>query len=147
MKSLLFLLTSLLFLLPQIGFSQDLRPEVSELVQKISNSGSLGFDQDHQYQRFTHLNAIAGTEELVLLTNHESPAVRGYAFWSLAKRNYPELKSIFIAHLDDKAKVLQKNGCMVGDESVISFMKQVVTPYMYDPDCKKLDDATRALVK
>lgn len=121
--------------------------QVTDIVSAIAKSGSLGFDKDQQHARFIKLEKSADTDQLVLLTDHDSPAVRGYAFWALARRSYPDLRSIFIAHLDDKAKVFQKNGCMVGDESVISFMKQVVTPYMYDPDCMKLDDSTRALVE
>jgi len=132
--------------LPTSGSSQSLSRDVSNLVDQIAKGRSLGFDHDAQYDRYIRLNESASEDELVMLTDHNSPAVRGYAFWALAKRNYPDLRSIFMAHLDDKAPVFQKNGCMVGNESVISFMKQVVTPYMYDPNCMKLDDETRALV-
>ncbi len=121
--------------------------QVISIVDKIAEVGSIGFDHDTQYSRFLQLNEIATMEDLVTLTDDDSPAVRGYAFWALAKRNYPDLKTIFLAHLDDRTTVLQRNGCMVGKESVISFMKQVVTPYMYDYDCMKLDDVTRDLVR
>ena len=137
----------LFFIAPFIGLSQSVSKTVSEVVERIAKAGSLGFDQDAQYSHFVILNDVATDEELVALTSNDSPAVRGYAFWALAKRDYTELKSIFIAHIEDKSPVFQKNGCMIGKESVISFMKQVVTPYMYDQDCMKLDDETRSLVK
>lgn len=138
---------SLFLGLSVVGEGQTISRTVSTLVDQIAQSGSLGFDQDAQYQRFLKLNESATDDELILLTDHAVPAVRGYAFWALAKRNYPDLRSIFVAHRDDKASVFQKNGCMVGNESVISFMKQVVTPYMYDLNCMKLDDETRGLVQ
>ena len=124
---------------------QDLN--LNKIVQEMAQRGTLGFDEDRQYSLFLKLNEVASIGELVELTYHLSPAIRGYAFWALAKRNYVDLKSIFIQHLDDQEQVFQKNGCMKANESVIVFMKQVVTPYMYDQECKKLDDATRALVK
>ena len=149
MQMIRVLSVSLLFVLsnPSIVVCQTISSAVTVLSEQIADSGSLGFDHDAQYNRFVKLTTSATDEELVLLTDHTSPAVRGYAFWALAKRKYADLKSIFVAHLDDKSPVLQKNGCMVGNESVISFMRQVVTPYMYDPDCMKLDDKTRAMVQ
>ena len=133
--------------IPIKGSSQTISSPVLDLVEQIAQSGSLGFDHDTQYDRFLDLNSLATDNELLMLTDHDSPAVRGYAFWALAKRNYASLESIFIAHLEDQSPVLQKNGCMVGNESVISFKRQVVTPYMYDLDCMKLDHAIIGLVK
>jgi len=135
----------LIVLLPLISYAQT--GELAVITAQIALDGSLGFDENHQYNRFLKLQELASNDELVKLTDHLSPAVRGYAFWALAKNHYPDLKSIFIKHLDDQVAVIQRNGCMVGNESVISFMKQVVTPYMYDRSCKKLDDETLALVK
>lgn len=137
----------LICVFPILCLAQTVSIEVTQVANQIAKDGSLGFDQNAQFQRFETMRDISTDEELVVLTNHESPAVRGYAFWALAKNHYPDLHAVFLDHVDDKADVFQRNGCMVGKESVISFMRQVVTPYMYDLDCKKLDDQTRALVK
>lgn len=131
--------------LPFVAVAQT--GEIAVTVAQISLDGSLSFDENHQYNRFLKLHQLASDDELVELTNHDSPAVRGYAFWALAKNHYPDLKNIFVDHLEDTDAVVQRNGCMVVKESVISFMKQVATPYMYDRACKKLDDATLALVQ
>lgn len=120
---------------------------ISELVEAIAKNGSLSFDQDAQYSNFEQLLEVAYIEDLIQLTDHDAPAVRGYAFWGLAKKNYEGLEDIFRAHIDDRAKVISRNGCLVGDNTVIGFMRQVVTPYMYDPHCKKLSDDVRALVQ
>lgn len=120
--------------------------QLDKIVLSIENGASLGFDQNDQFARFSQLNKIAKLEELIELTDHKSPAVRGYSFWALAKRNYSGLEDIFLNHINDTESVLQKNGCMIGKETVISFMKQVVTPYMYDPSCKKLPMTVREMV-
>ncbi|MBT8221325.1 MAG: hypothetical protein KJP00_15975 [Bacteroidia bacterium] len=131
------------FLLFALLWSSILYSQIDELVNTIADNGSLGFDRDEQYRHFEKMNELASLDQLIKLVDHKSPAVRGYSFWALAKRHYPDLESIFIAHMDDNELVLQRNGCMKGQESVISFMRQVVTPHMYDTSCKKLSKAVR----
>lgn len=130
-----------------LSLSIGLFGQIDQIVSSLSQNGTLSFDQDTQHANFQKLVTIASLEELIELTEHDSPAVRGYAFWGLAKKNYEELESIFINHLDDRAKVVSRNGCLVGDNTVIEFMRQVVTPYLYDQDCKKLSAEVRAMVQ
>ncbi len=86
----------LFFIAPFTGLSQSVSKTVSDVAESIAKAGSLGFDQDAQYSHFVILNNVSTEEELVVLTSNDSPAVRGYAFWALAKRDYIDLKSIFI---------------------------------------------------
>ncbi|AEE51973.1 hypothetical protein [Haliscomenobacter hydrossis] len=94
-----------------------------------------------QYRRFEGLYTKASLEELIELVEHPNPAVRGYAFWGLAKRHYEKLEAIFISHAADEQLVYQIEGCKGAKIPVIDFMRWVVTPEMIDWDCKKLDAA------
>ncbi len=85
---------------------------------------AIGFSgtRTKQFDQFYRLNQIARTEELVALTGHPAPTVRGYAFWALVERKYERLDDIYEAHADDKAKVLFRQGCLVNELTVVVFM-------------------------
>ena len=64
--------------------------------------------------------------------------VRGYAFWGLAKKHYKDIEAVFDRFSDDKTIVLVFQGCL-GDQVPLSlYARWVVTPQMFDSDCKKL---------
>lgn len=97
----------------------QVRKQVHKIASRMEKGGGIddfavGFSgtQTEQYDRFLRLMQIARTEELVALTGHPAPAVRGYAFWALVERKYPGLEIIYKAHADDKEKVLFTQGCI-----------------------------------
>src|SRR5687768_5695488 len=71
------------------------RATITELVNQIANHPTV--DQQltgigivsKQYKRFEALASKATDEELTQLTTDPNVNVRAYAFWALAKRNYP----------------------------------------------------------
>ena len=148
----------IIFIFPFVSCSQTQEPiyepekiskEVSEIVKQIAkgniiNSSMVGVAalKTPQYERFEQLIKIATTEELLELMEHKNPAVRGYTFWALAKRHYENLEEVLITHIKDKEVVATQSGCSTFEQPLIDFMKSVVTPGMFDLDCKKFDNAT-----
>lgn len=147
-------------LLPMLSFAQNLelnyqkrkiRKEIRKIVVKIAEGDELhsefiGYSgkTTRQYKHFERLIKKASLEEMVELTEHPQPVVRGYAFWGLAKKHYEDLEKIFIAHANDEELVFQMDGCTGGDMPLIDFMTWVVTPRMIDVNCKKLHPAAFA---
>lgn len=146
---------SVLLLLPIISFGQGFKLDYdSKKIQKeirlvakkmgeknVIHDEAIGFagEKTSQYHRFEKLVKKATIDELVELMKHPKPAVRGYVFWALAKRQYEDLEAIFIKHANDDESVFLMQGCTGGDMPVIEFMRWVVTPKMIDLECKKLD--------
>lgn len=148
--NLLTLLILPIIVLSQLEFLEYQTPkltiEVSKLATKIGKSNTIhsetiGYsgDKSNQYKNFEKLISTARIDELVQLMNHPKSAVRGYAFWALAKKHFINLNEIFIKHANDDETVILMLGCMVDEISVIDFMKLIVTPEMIDLNCKKLD--------
>ena len=108
------------------------------------HSDAVGYrgEKTSQYKRFEKLTKKAKLDELIELTEHPSPVVRGYAFWALAKRNYKKLEEIFIKHLRDEEKLKLYEGCIGLNTSVINFLYQVVSPNLLDWRCKTFDEET-----
>ena len=94
-----------------------------------------------QYRRFEVLVKNATLNELLELGEHPNPAVRVYAFWGLAKREFEKLEAVLMAHAADEQLVYHIQGCLGGDTKVIDFMLLVVATDMIDLECKKLDQA------
>ena len=147
----------IILLFPILNFGQDfkldykpkkIRKEIRKIARKIGigeeiHSKSVGFggERTSRYDRFELLAKKATMEELVELMGHPKPAVRGYAFWGLAKKHYKNLEDIFVKHANDEEYVLLVEGCMASEIRVIDFMRFVVMPQMLDTECKKLDDS------
>lgn len=145
-------------LVPKIHFGQEqkLNYEPKKIRQKIiaitdeiekeieihSDAIGAGGIKTSQYKRFEKLTKKAKIDELIELMEHPSPAVRGYAFWALAKKKYKKLEEIFIEHLEDEEKVKFYDGCSGSNTSVIDFMYQVVSPYLLNCKCKTFDEET-----
>ena len=154
---------SVLIILPILNFGQDLqlnyksnqiRKELRKVIKGIGkenviHSEAVGFSAEKtpQYKRFEKLVKKAKIEELVELMHHSKPAVRGYAFWALAKRHYEDLDEIYIKHTNDGEFVFHLEGCMGVDIPVIEFMRMVITQQMIDLDCKKLDERTMEMME
>lgn len=128
--------------------SQKIRKTVRKIVKDIAEKNEIHGDavsivaaKTPQYLRFVELYIKASSEELLELVEHPNPAVRGYAFWGLAKQQYEKLEAIIMSHAADEQLVYQIEGCKGSEIPVIDFMCWVVTPEMIDWDCKKLDIA------
>lgn len=149
--------------IPTLNFGQEkgfdyeptkIRKEIRKIAIKIgkfneihSEAIGVGGERTKQYDRFEKLVEKATIDELIELTEHPKPAVRGYAFWGLAKKYYDNLEEIFVSHANDEEEVFQMQGCFGGEIAVIEFMRMVVMPQMLDMDCKKLNDAAFSRVK
>lgn len=124
--------------------SKPIRKIVKDIAEKNEIHGdavSIVAAKTPQYLRFVELYIKASSEELLELVEHPNPAVRGYAFWGLAKQHYEKLEVIIMSHAADEQLVYQIEGCKGSEIPVIDFMCWVVTPEMIDWDCKKLDIA------
>lgn len=128
--------------------SQKISKPVRQIVKDIAKENEIhgiavgyGGVKTSQYRRFEGLYTKASVEELIELVEHPNPAVRGYAFWGLAKRHDEKLETIIMAHATDSQFVYQIDGCIGGEIPVTEFMRWVVTPQMIDWECKKLDQA------
>lgn len=128
------------------SFGQDLeiRQKVMRIATAISQNNQIdpeyvGSHQlTEQYKLFIKLTKKALTPELIELMKHDSPAVRGYSFWALAKRHYADLAILYQKHMDDPELVNQISGC-IGFEAPLSlFLESVITPNSHDSECKKL---------
>ena len=115
--------------------------DIAEKNEIHGDAVSIVAAKTQQYLRFVELHVKASSEELIELVEHPNPAVRGYAFWGLAKRQYEKLEAIILSHAADEQLVYQIEGCKGSKIPVIDFMCWVVTPQMIDWDCKKLDQA------
>ena len=92
-----------------------------------------------QYKRFEKLMELADCRELLEFSKHPNAVVRGYAFWGLARKQYPKLDSVLIAHAHDEAPVLEIQGGVMNQIPLVSFMMWVVDPDMMDAESRKLD--------
>jgi hypothetical protein len=123
------------------GLSPGTRAVIKKMIKynRIdSEAVGYGAERTAQYDRFIKLTGRATTEELILLTNHKNPVIRGYAFWALARQNYADLYKIFSDHQHDSESVDVLMNCTGGEMPLIGFMTWVVTPNMLDMECKKL---------
>lgn len=126
----------LLILIPFVGFTQDnhSKKSIDELVKEIAmenelTSRAVGFggSPSGQYQRYDVLKSKATREQLIKLTEHESPVIRCYAFWGLADRQEKDLFPILIDHLGDTATINRQFGCVLSKVSVADFYIELLT--------------------
>ncbi len=109
----------------------------------------IGFDdvQPEQYLRFERLVERADCQELLACTSHENATVRAYAFWALARKQYPDLEKVLLDHAKDEEYVSEIQGGVLTQIPLIEFMQWVVDPDMLDGDeSKKLDPSVHRKV-
>lgn len=137
-----------------IILSDSLKPIVESLVSFNSVEDSLigiAAKPSAVYSKFTKLLGIATDSELVQLTDHRNPSVRVYAFWGLAKRHNPVVKSLIKYHITDQAKFKHTEGCEEMENTVNNFYLDILTPNFIDVNCMKLSEdeikSLRSLIK
>ena len=109
----------------------------------------VGFDDSHpeQYLRFERLVERADCQELLACTSHENATVRAYAFWGLARKQYPDLEKVLLDHAKDEEYVSEIQGGVLNQIPLIEFMQWVVDPDMLDGnESKKLDPSVHRKV-
>ena len=92
---------------PEMKRSLSKQLWMNELVNGIERNGSVwslnnknGYE-DEGATLFQFLLSTASVEDLVVLTDDPAPTVRVYAFKALEKKNYTDIYSLIIKHLDD----------------------------------------------
>lgn len=133
---------------------EDLPLEIQVLTDSIAEINQIhgpyvGFDDSHpeQYLRFERLVERADCQELLACTSHENATVRAYAFWGLARKQYPDLEKVLLDHAKDEEYVSEIQGGVLTQIPLIEFMQWVVDPDMLDGDeSKKLDPAVHRKV-
>ena len=90
---------------------------------------------------------LAEDDELIKLTNHSSPSVRGYSFWALVEREHPKVKEIILQHVDDSVYIGRMSGCIGFQEKLNDFMFSIIAPSCEDTDCSRLPPEDIAEIK
>jgi hypothetical protein len=72
------------------------------------------------------------TNEILKLSKHTNPKVRAYAFWALALKKHPKIKSIIYKNIKDTSSVfLVDFGCFAFEMSPFDYMLNIVTKCEY----------------
>ncbi len=108
------------------------RPMINEIVNKIAgystvDAAGVGIAgaKTEQYERFEKLIKYATVNELITLTDHNSPAVKAYSFWALAKKKFSGLSLILKKHVHDSASFRFFEGCISMPERINDFYVSV----------------------
>ncbi|MBC8757530.1 hypothetical protein H2O64_22865 [Kordia sp. YSTF-M3] len=117
-------------------FGQEIRPKVEKIAESISEGNrledkrvGLGGSPSNQYIKFEKLKKIATEKELLLLLQHESAAVKGYASWALIDKQYNDLTLIFNKFLETEETVKTFSGCIIStDHLALVFYSRVLYP-------------------
>lgn len=121
--------------------NESLQPYVDSLVEFdtiFDEAFGYGGGKHTVYTWFEKLMEIAQDDELVTLTKHSSPTIRGYSFWALVERENPMVKEIILEHVDDSVYVDRMSGCIGYQEKLNEFFLSIVAPNCINVDCAKL---------
>lgn len=109
--------------------STEISNDIKKLVEQLSKENmilgravSVGAEERPPYKAFKKLVDVASIDELVLLTKHDNPIVRGYAIWGLILRDKEKaeaLKSQFYA--DNAVVETMLHGCIVEPHRLSNF--------------------------
>ncbi|MFK7907830.1 MAG: hypothetical protein AB8B69_22050, partial [Chitinophagales bacterium] len=104
---------------------EEVRPEIEAIAERMAEGEmftgrSIGYSAvtSPQWIAFKELKEVALEEELILLTDHKSPAVRCYAFQVLVDKQSENTFEILKKHLKERASVETMHGCIVMREMV-----------------------------
>ena len=123
-RSSLTLLVLVYFTLPLSAQTNKivLRPKIDNLVSKLRQEDEVHFGypvgyagrpetNNKHYKQYLKLKDQAKDEELVLLTQDTSKCIVVYSYDILWRRQYPNLKSIFLQHQNDTTFFWTASGC------------------------------------
>jgi len=146
-------ITILVLLLSQFSYGQEISKKIQKVVDKIAEdnmykSSAVGYagERTKQWDRFIELSEKATDEDLIILTDHKSPAVKCYSFQALAERNNPKTFEILLNHLKDNDTIETFHGCLMSSQLVGDFFLDVVTPNYISFEAYKLNDVQKNTV-
>lgn len=124
----------------------------AELVEQLAHAASLddrfvGDDGDRSptWRLYEQLLAKATAAELLPLTRHQSPIVRGYAVRAIVERgDRVDTKQLMLEHKDDVAEVTTHSGCCKAQEKIGDVIFATLRPQL---DQEQLLDVAEALVR
>jgi hypothetical protein len=124
----------------------------AELVQKLAQAESLDSDavggdgvKTETWSTYERLAAKATKAELLQLTHHTSPIVRGYAVQALAASGAAiDWKQLVLDHLRDTAEVMTFQGCVKASEKTGDVIFDTVREHLGK---EQLLDVAEALVR
>ena len=126
---------------------QVLTDTIAEVNQIHGPYIGFGNSRPEQYVRFERMLELADCRELLACTSHDNATVRAYAFWGLARKQYPKLEEVLLAHATDEEYVSEIQGGILTQIPLIEFMQWVVDPNMLDgEESKKLDPSVHRKV-
>jgi hypothetical protein len=96
----------------------DLCDEISQDSVVESERISKSAFHSEQYSRFQKIMNLSNDSVLFQLTNHTSPAVRGYAYYGLIERDSKLFMQAIKLHENDSSEVKTLNGCIGGRTTV-----------------------------
>lgn len=130
--------------------AQSLSRPVERLSQKLAQqemimSQTLGQAKEANipYDLFSEICAVAKKKELLLLLDHASPIVRGYAFWALALQGKPRLYPLLTRHLTDTQFVAIQIDTRKEKIKLADFYVEVATSPDLAPEVVKLSAKQR----
>lgn len=94
--------------------------EISKINQVQYERIGYGGTESENFKNFKKLKALATTEELVQLTDHNNATVACYASWALVDKAYPELKTIFQKFIEQDKQVKTFSGCTITQDFISS---------------------------
>lgn len=114
----------ILLFLPFLIHAQ-LRPQIDTLASSIATYGritgsEIGYNSEHsaQYDRFGLLDSLASTNELKLLLDRDSPAIKAASFAALSKRDTEYCKPILEKSLYSSLVIRAQYGCIIENEKL-----------------------------
>jgi len=116
-----------------------IRPHIAHIAKKLNNASLVHFgyavgyagrleSNNKYYKLYLKLTRIARTKELVALAEQHGQKIVVYAFSILHKRQFPELKDIFLQHRNDSTWYWTAGGCTGVLNRINWFMLQRMRP-------------------
>ena len=139
MPKLLFILFLFNFTISCKNQKREINPVLPPVTRTITiidfiandgevHSGATGYGggKSDQFKRYEWMKSKLSDSTLHQLTDHQSPAVRVYAFFALAERNSPLLSEIAIKHKNDSASFNSRCGCLGMTDQINKCFRRVV---------------------
>lgn len=133
-----------------VSINDSLQPFVDSLIKFdaiFDEAVGYGGSKPEVYTWFEKLAQSAENDELIRLTSHSSPTVRGYSFWALVEREDPKVKEIMLEHVDDSVYIERMSGCLGYQEKLNDFMLSIIAPNCVDTNCSRLPPEDMAEIK
>ena len=117
----------------------NIRPKILRIADKLQKDNQVHFGypvgfagkperKNKYYKLYKKLEAKATNEELIELTKSKSEIIVVYAFDILQSRNYDEIKTIFLDHVNDTTWFWTAGGCTGFIDRINWFMLRRLKP-------------------